>query len=722
MSKLVIKNILAAALALLLALGGCAPRQPLGAAPAPPDNTAPREQDASVAEESAAPSTDGPDAGAHGKFDKPKAEASLAPENDSYATLPVEPSGPNAGELTPPGSTETIGPVPVAPPDDAGAPADVPEETAAPSLAALAGEDMLPDISDSGDTMFSIAASANVAGLDLSIPAEFAVARPDKRETTTSATYYVMGTSDPSRPVYFDGQEVARQGTKGAWGVLVNLALGTNIFTASQGDASATVTIVRNPPASPTPIGAIVQGSMYPATQGGGQAGGTLAVECVAPSGAAVTASFGGQTVTLQQQANAAAGMAAAFRGALPLGTDYPAGQTTRQGKVRYRLTYNGATTEYESTGEVFIAGQGSYIAVRVTAYQGFVYENPANLSVFREKLKTGAADYVYAEDNEYYRLYSGGFIPKEQCEIIEGIVRIGNRVLATRSSADGNKERYAFAGEARPAYRAYYGEGNTFVLTLYNTAGSALPNVGDSRLFSSVRAVAGDNSSVTYIFQFRDPALYWGYNVYFNGNDLILSISAKPALSQGNFPLRGVTVMLDPGHGGADPGALGFTGAQGPTENILNMANAYALRDVLEAMGARVLLTRENPNIFYELDERLMLFEAGEADFFLSLHHNSLGVSADGSKAQGTEVYYHTPHSQGSAERILTAVAEATGRQRRKASQSYYRVTLLPTSPAMLVELGFLCNPAEFELLCSEGSIADAARGIANGIVQALR
>lgn len=567
----------------------------------------------------------------------------------------------------------------------------------------------------------SLAATSPTPAFDLTIPQTFKITRPTQKLSTTYASYYITGTSNPSQPVYIDGQEIERQGTKGTFGAYVTLDMGANTFTFSQGGESTTVTITRVAAAGTQPISAITQGSMWPAVQGGVKAGGNLRVECVAPSGATVTASFGGRTVTLQQVANATQGIPATFRGEIAIGDDYSADVTTKVGKVSYELRYNGQSTQYKSSGDVFVAGKNSYIAIRVTAYQGFVYPDTNNLSVFREKLKTGATDYVYAENNTYYQLYSGGWVPKEQCEIIEGQVKIGNRVSGVTPYIMEKRETFSFAGIQTTAYHTEYNNG-IFKLTLYNTNGTPNLNVSGSRLFSAVTATANDNSSVTYTFTLKNTALYWGYQVWYDGTNTVLRFRYKPTInSSSSQPLKGVTVMLDPGHGNQDSGALGVAGLTGPDENTLNLANAYAIRDELVSQGAAVVFTRYGLKDYLTLDQRLQAFEVSDADIFISVHHNSLAESTNADTVRGTEVYYHTPHTANVAKTILDSFTQVTGRRNRGAKQSYYRVTLLPQAPSMLIELGFICNPLEYEESCSQAVINKNAKGIAEGLKKAL-
>jgi len=562
--------------------------------------------------------------------------------------------------------------------------------------------------------------------LDLSISQDFHVTRPSRqnnyRVTTELANYFITGTSNPNQPLLFGGNQVERLGTLGTWGVHVPLNLGDNVFTASQGGQTTTITITRRAPAAVVPITAIIQNSMYPATQGGVRVGGSIPVEATAPSGSTVTASFSGQSVTLQQVANAAPGIPATFRGQLPVGQNHPAGVTTRVGPVSYQLNHGGTVTNFQSSGDIFVAGQGSHIAVRVNTYLGLIIPNPAQPLAIHQVLKTGATDFVYAENNTHFRLFSGGYLNKNSAEIIEGEVRIGNTISAATSFMHERRETYLFTGINRTAFHTQLRD-NVFYFTLFNSAGTPLPNFANSRLFSSVTATANPGrNSVTYAFTLRNPGLWWGYQVWYDGENTVLRFQYRPSLSAGATPLSGVTVMIDPGHGGTDPGALGIAAGFGPDENTLNMAVSFALRDELVAMGATVLFTRTQLNQTLSLDERLRAFEISDADFFISVHHNALLESTNANTVTGSEIFFFTPNSQGPARNVLDGVIEATGRNRRQVNQGSFRVTLLARAPSMLLELGFMSHPVEYERMTNPEVIRQSARGIAQGIVQSLR
>lgn len=566
--------------------------------------------------------------------------------------------------------------------------------------------------------------SGKMSDINLTIPAKFIIAKPSDSLTTTLEKYFITGLSDPQKPVYFGDAEIERMGTKGVFGVLVDLQMGENTFTFSQDGKNQTVKITRKAyvPSASIPIGDINQSSMVPSIFAGAKVGGELELGCIAPSGASVTAKFGGKSVKLKQAAvTELEGVPAFFKGSIPIeaGDGYDSDITQIAGKVAYEMTYKNETKKYESSGDVYIAGENSRIAVRVKDYMAFVYPKSDlnDLPQESEKLKFGAADYMKSQGNLYAELSSGGFVAKERVEIIEGKVTVGNKLSKVKNSKKSKNETYTFTGTNKPAYATNLSNGK-FSITFFNTTGAPEANVSGSKLFSDVAVKEGENS-VTYTFTLGAGSL-WGYNVGFNGKNTILAFNYKPELGSDPRPFEGMTIVIDPGHGGKEIGAAGIANLNGPAEADLNLAHAYATRDLLASMGANVLLTRAD-DTYFDLDSRLKTPEATKADMFISLHHNSIGENVDANKIFGVEVYYHTGMSKKLADSMMSRVTSGLNRKERFVEQSYYRVTLSPYSPSVLVELGYISNPLEYERATSESQINKVAEAVAAGIKQAL-
>ncbi len=215
--------------------------------------------------------------------------------------------------------------------------------------------------------------------------------------------------------------------------------------------------------------------------------------------------------------------------------------------------------------------------------------------------------------------------------------------------------------------------------------------------------------------------------------------------------PSDEVRIMLDPGHGGADPGAVGEGNL---LEKDIVLEIALKARDLLEAEGYRVFLTREDDR-FVSLRNRARMANRLRADLFVSIHANAAGNH----QARGTETFYYAPasdpwsravarlenaplgmeDSDGPAETLLPptdnpadgrrveSIRAAAAVQRRlsaaarspnrgiKAGEFY--VLRQTRMPSILVETGFLSNSRERAKLADRGYRGAVAEAIADGV-----
>ena len=175
-------------------------------------------------------------------------------------------------------------------------------------------------------------------------------------------------------------------------------------------------------------------------------------------------------------------------------------------------------------------------------------------------------------------------------------------------------------------------------------------------------------------------------------------------------------TIVIDPGHGGKDPGAS----AGGVLEKAVVLNVARKIGAYLEARGCTVMLTRET-DVFVELRDRARMANAAKADLYVSVHCNSVG---DNARATGMEVYHYTRASEASkrAARViydkLLPVCGLRGRGVKAKDLAVLRETAMP---AVLVELGFISNPSDRAKLTNFAWQDDAAQAIADGIIEAV-
>ncbi len=198
----------------------------------------------------------------------------------------------------------------------------------------------------------------------------------------------------------------------------------------------------------------------------------------------------------------------------------------------------------------------------------------------------------------------------------------------------------------------------------------------------------------------------------------VVVHHSEKTAAVKSGQPLRGKIIAVDAGHGGADPGAVGVTGA---VEKEINLILAEKLKTQLEAKGAVVIMTRTADRVFSdvkkeELEHRAELVKKGKAELFLSLQCNAV----PNSDLRGAQTFYHPDSEQGKnlAEAIQKRFKTKLKNTDREALtlDSAYIMKLLDI-PAVMVEVGFLSNPEEEALLKDDAYREKAVAAIYGGI-----
>lgn len=185
---------------------------------------------------------------------------------------------------------------------------------------------------------------------------------------------------------------------------------------------------------------------------------------------------------------------------------------------------------------------------------------------------------------------------------------------------------------------------------------------------------------------------------------------------------LQQVTVVIDAGHGGKDPGAAGTDGSR---EKSLNLNVALKVEKLLKSMGINTIMTRSDDN-FIELNERANIANGNYADFFLSVHFNSFNKTTNGIE---TLYYPNTPNEDYTlnnktvADIFHSELLRATGLASRGITARPNLVVLNKTKmPAILAELGFISNPTEMAKISTEKFKEDAARGLVVSILKYFR
>lgn len=182
------------------------------------------------------------------------------------------------------------------------------------------------------------------------------------------------------------------------------------------------------------------------------------------------------------------------------------------------------------------------------------------------------------------------------------------------------------------------------------------------------------------------------------------------------NSSLNGKTIVIDPGHGGHDPGA-GEAGFSTNPEKYIVLSIATELASNLRSCGARVIMTRKDDR-FIELLDRAAMADMYRADLFVSIHADSC---PDNTSAIGPTVYIARSASRSSriaAMKIHSTFSEY-GFQSRGVRRADYKVLVNHSRPSVLVECGYLTNWQEAKRLNSSWYQSRIARALSKAICE---
>jgi len=202
----------------------------------------------------------------------------------------------------------------------------------------------------------------------------------------------------------------------------------------------------------------------------------------------------------------------------------------------------------------------------------------------------------------------------------------------------------------------------------------------------------------------------------------LISSISAHASAAPHNDQsqkhiLKNKVIVVDPGHGGSDAGAIG---PRNTIEKNVTLTIARDLRKLLADEGATVILTRtSDQDVAYkgtsdidELKARVDIANQAHADLFISIH-----ADAFTEYASGTATYFYPGSNDYLARTVQSSMVSQLKLYDRGFQASDYYVLKYTNMPAILTEVAFLSNPKEEKLLNNRGFDKKIATGIFNGI-----
>ena len=455
-------------------------------------------------------------------------------------------------------------------------------------------------------------------------------------------------------------------------------------------------------------------------------------------------------------------------------GAVVPASDTVQP---KFQLTLNGKTIT-QMGASITILSPAQLEVVEVTADEGVARTGPSTDYSRLTPLPKGTRAAVTGKEGEWLRLNYGGWINSKETRVIPSAVPPRSLIRSVLSRQIPGATEFVFPLQV-PVPMSVQQSDRTLTLTLYNTtAQTDVIRLDDDPIVSRLdwQQLPSSIGGVQYTFNFKSGQ-QWGYKLRYEGTSLVLSLRHPPEKRAGgdgemgitNYPmgaqnsatnyqerrssatslpttiyqskitplpplgetplserrqnpkskipspLAGIKILLDPGHGGAETGAIAPTGYP---EKDINLLISKLVREQLKQRGAIVYMTREEDKDV-SLPERVATIDKIAPAIAISIHYNALPDGGDAINTKGLSAFWYHPQAHSLAMFLHNYLVKKLNRSDYGVYWNNLALTRPTSAPSVLLELGFIINPDEFEWIVNPQEQQKLAVAIAQGITQ---
>lgn len=518
---------------------------------------------------------------------------------------------------------------------------------------------------------------------------ELKITSPENGAAFNASHISVSGTALPGNEVAVNGV-AAQVSAKGLFAAYIPLSKGKNTITVSSGSGRKSITVYRSDEKTET---LPEFDSFYPAGAVHRNSGDLLTFEVDGPAGVEITLKNAMLSVSMYPSEEDPGHYIGQWE--VP---PFPAGDKLVLTDFSLEYVSGGvsAKTDLDLTLNLYAGGYRESLFLQKDSYIFDASRGGSQMD--HDPLRKGLAVTVLGREGSRALLDNGYWVEAEN---------LGPEKVTVDDAANYAYEMVTVSAKSPFGYSSYC-DGSDLCISLAAGRGVAFEWDADSKDMQIQLQQTADQSLLSIVS--RSGKRIAGYEILPQKNRIIIFLRYHTT------GLSGKTVMLDAGHGGEDPGASGPGGSAYPRESEINLILTAALKEELEKAGAEVLLTRASDKTV-SLDQRVEKAVSLAPDLFISLHHNSADQTADFCSTSGGLMLYSSPLSAGLAETLAEQLWSGVGEKEVACRRQSLRVCRQTRFPAVMVEAGYLCNPAEYELLCRE----DIARKIAKNIVNGL-
>jgi N-acetylmuramoyl-L-alanine amidase len=545
---------------------------------------------------------------------------------------------------------------------------------------------------------------------------------PTNYQTSTEKIFFI-GTAPPKGQVLINGKLINRS-KAGHFSPSFPLQLGENIFKVRYQNQEREIKIIRvsTQPELPQGLG-FAKDSLIPAADIARLPGELICFSAVAPPQATVWVNLVNQNIALLPQPSQAqlppnsSVLTGLNQPNLSSLTKYQGCTTVTNaadlGKPQFNLQINDQRITQTGLGKIEILSPTQLPVAEIASESGVTRTGSSTDYSRLTPLPKGTMASVTGKNGEWLRLDYGAWINSKETKIISGAVAPQTviRSVGYRQLAEATEIRFPL--ETAVPVSVEQGN-NAFTLTLYNTtAQTDTIRLDDNRLISRLDWQQVSPTQVKYTFNLKNIQ-QWGYKLRYDNTTLVLTLRHPPHLENSKrSPLSGIKIVLDPGHGGKESGASGPTGY---LEKDVNLIISQLLRDELVKRGAKVVMTRDDDRDV-SLGERQVIINTEEPAIALSVHHNSLPDNGDAEKTKGFGTFWYHPQSHSLAIFLQNYVVKNLRKPAYGVFWNNLALTRPHAAPAVLLELGFMSSPYEFEEIVNPQAQKKMANILADGI-----
>ena len=551
------------------------------------------------------------------------------------------------------------------------------------------------------------------------------ISYPPDNHQTNSETIFIIGNAPTQGEVYVNGQSIKRSRT-GNFAPTFPLTIGKNNFIIryQNSEIQLNVNRINNIPDIPPGLG-FAKDSLVPKSAISRLSGEQICFNAIATPEAQVSVKLANKTIPLLPQLQTvklppnSAVLTDSNRPIIMQNNGQFEGCTTpreigKLGTPIFQAKLSGKTVTQAGLGTVEILDPERLTTIEVTANSGVARTGPGTEYSRLTPLPQGTKASITGREGDWLRLDYGGWIKQNETQVLlSAAPSPHSNIRSIISRQVQGATEIIFPLEVPIPVTVNQSPGK-FTLILHNvTAQTDTIRLDDDPLIQQLNWQQVTPKQVQYDFYLKSQQ-QWGYDLKYEGTRLILSLRHPPKLSRkARQNLQGITILLDPGHGGSETGARG---PNGDLEKDINLAIAQLLKQELLQRGATIYLTRESDQDV-SLPERVEAIAKLKPAVSISLHYNALPDGGDAINTKGISAFWYHPQAHELAVFLQNYLVKKLRRPDAGVFWNNLALTRPQIAPSILLELGFLINPDEFEWIADPQEQRKLARTLAAGI-----